>query len=104
SAEGGEEMDLHEKEEIYRKIDQKKKDRLQLTEDILLEILPEAFSVVKETAKRFSEHEELEVTATDHDRVLATKKDNVEIEDDKAFYLNSWIAAGNMVTWNMVHY
>src|SRR6185369_4357044 len=98
------EMDVHEKEDIYRKIDQLKKERLKQTEDILLEILPEAFAVVKETAKRFTENEELEVTATDHDRNLAAKKDNVEIEDDKAFFLNSWMAAGNMITWNMVHY
>ncbi len=97
-------MDLHEKEDIYRKIDQLKKERLKQTEDILLEILPEAFAVVKETAKRFTEHEELEVTATELDRNLAAKKDNVEIEDDKAYYLNSWVAAGNMVSWNMIHY
>ncbi|MCX6290224.1 MAG: preprotein translocase subunit SecA [Bacteroidetes bacterium] len=98
------EMDLHKKEDIYRKIDQLKKDRLKQTEDILLEILPEAFSVVKETAKRFSENEEIEVMATQHDRDLAAHKDNVEIEGDKAYYFNSWLAAGNMVTWNMVHY
>lgn len=98
------EMDVHLKEDIYRKIDLLKKERLKQTEDILLEILPEAFSVVKETAKRFTENEELEVTATEHDRTLATKKDNVEIEGDKAYYFNSWMAAGNMVTWNMVHY
>ena len=104
NAESNAELDLHEKEEIYRKIDQLKKERLQQTEDILLEILPEAFSVVKETAKRFSENEELEVTATENDRWLATKKDNVEIEGDKAYFLNLWMAAGNMVTWNMVHY
>ncbi len=101
---GEDENDVHQKEEIYRKIDQLKKDRLKQTEDILLEILPEAFSVVKETAKRFTENEELEVTATDLDRTLATKKDNVEIEGDKAYYFNSWMAAGNMVTWNMIHY
>ena len=98
------EMELHEKEELYRTIDKLKKDRLQQTEDILLEILPEAFSVVKETAKRFKENEEIEVTATQHDRDLAAIKDSVEIEGDKAFYFNSWMAAGNMVTWNMVHY
>ena len=97
-------MDVQEKEEIYRKIDQLKKERLTQTEDILLELLPEAFAVVKETAKRFTENEELEVTATELDRTFAAKKDNVEIEGDKAFYLNSWMAAGNMITWNMVHY
>jgi len=104
NAENDPDMNVHEKEEIYRKIDQLKKERLKQTEDVLLEILPEAFSVVKETAKRFTENEELEVTANDLDRLLATKKDNVEIDGDKAYYFNSWMAAGNMVTWNMVHY
>ncbi len=103
-AEENPDMDLHEKEDIYRRIDLLKKDRLKQTEEILLELLPEAFAVVKETAKRFTENEELEVTATDLDRLLATKRDNVEIEGDKAYHLNSWMAAGNMVTWNMIHY
>jgi len=103
-AEGDFDMPLHEKEELYRKVDQLKKDRNKQTEEILLELLPEAFAVVKETAKRFTEHEELVVTAFDHDRNIAAKKENVRIEDDKAIYSNTWMAAGNMVTWNMVHY
>src|SRR5690349_10705935 len=85
-AEGDPDMDLQEKEEIYRKIDALKKDRNKQTEEILLELLPEAFAVVKETARRFTENETLTVTATDLDRDLATKKDNVTIEGDKAVY------------------
>ena len=103
-AESDPEMDLQEKEEIYRNIDRLKKDRNKQTEEVLLELLPEAFAVVKETAKRYTENEELEVNATEHDKNLAAKKDNVRIDGDKAFYSRSWMAAGNMVTWNMVHY
>jgi preprotein translocase subunit SecA len=103
-AEADPDMDLQEKEDIYRKIDALKKDRNKKTEEILLELLPEAFAVVKETAKRFTENEELEVTATAHDKDLAAKKDNVRIAGDSAFYNRTWVAAGNAVTWNMIHY
>jgi len=103
-AENDPDMELHLKEELYRKIDQLKKDRNKLTEEVLKQILPEAFSVVKEAAKRFTENETLVATANDIDRLLATKKDNVTIEGDKAIYKNSWMAAGNLVTWNMIHY
>src|SRR5215218_139230 len=81
-----------------------KKDRNALIEEVLLEIHAEAFAVVKEAARRFKEHTELEVTPMQHDRDLAAKKANVIIRNDKAYYQNSWIAAGNMVTWDMVHY
>jgi preprotein translocase subunit SecA len=104
SAEADPEMDLQQKEEIYRQIDSLKKDRNKKTEEILLELLPEAFAVVKETAKRYTNNEELKVTATDHDRDLAAKKDNVRIDGNDAYYNNSWTAAGIMVTWNMIHY
>lgn len=103
-AENDPDLELHLKEDLYRKIDQLKKDRNKQTEEILIEILPEAFAVVKETAKRFTENETLIAKANDIDRLLATKKDNVTIDGDKAIYKNSWIAAGNMITWNMVHY
>lgn len=95
-AENDPDMELHLKEELYRKIDQLKKDRNKLTEEVLKQILPEAFSVVKEAAKRFTENETLVATANDIDRLLATKKDNVTIEGDKAIYKNSWMAAGNL--------
>ncbi|HNG64136.1 MAG TPA: preprotein translocase subunit SecA, partial [Ferruginibacter sp.] len=71
---------------------------------ILLEILPEAFAVVKETSRRFTENPTIEVTATELDKALAVKKDNLTIQGDKAIYKNTWTAAGGSITWNMVHY
>jgi preprotein translocase subunit SecA len=96
--------DLHRQEELYREIDQLKKQRNKETETILLELLPEAFAVVKETARRFSENTEIRSAATELDRQLATRKDYVRIEGDQSVYSNSWSAAGSVVTWNMVHY
>jgi preprotein translocase subunit SecA len=80
------------------------KDRDKELEKILLEILPEAFAVVRETARRFTENTTIEVTATPFDRDLAAKKTNVVINGDKAIHHNTWTAAGTEVTWNMVHY
>ncbi|HEY9115455.1 MAG TPA: preprotein translocase subunit SecA, partial [Bacteroidales bacterium] len=97
-------MDIHEKEAIYEKIDKLEKQAYDKTQDVLNEILPEAFSVMKETAKRFTENEVVEVTANDFDRDLASKMDNVNIKGDKAYYDNKWMAGGNMITWDMVHY
>jgi len=104
NAESDPDMDMHEKEAIYNKVDQLKKEKKTKTEEILLQLLPEAFAVVKETARRFTENTELEVTATDLDRLLATKRTHVVIQGDRALFKNSWIAAGNTITWNMVHY
>ena len=92
------------KDEIYQQIDKLKKDRDLKIEEILKSLLPEAFAVVKETARRFSTHAELVAQATDLDRNLSVKKEHVRIENDKSIYKNSWSAAGNMITWNMVHY
>jgi len=103
-AESDPDMDLQEKEELYRQVDNLKKERNKKTEEILNEILPEAFAVVRETARRFSTNESLSATATELDRNLATQKDNLRIEGDQVIYKNSWLAAGNMITWNMVHY
>ncbi|MFM8433294.1 MAG: preprotein translocase subunit SecA, partial [Bacteroidota bacterium] len=97
-------MDVHQLEELYRKVDELKKQRNNEIEVVLSEILPEAFAVVKQTAKRFTENQSITVTASEHDRNLAIRKDYVVISGDKATYNNSWIAAGNSVTWNMVHY
>jgi len=97
-------MPVSEKEEIYKRIDKLEKDSYEKTQKILNDILPEAFSVVKDTARRFAENEEVVVTATEHDRELAVKRDNVSIVGDKAVYKNSWMAGGNMITWDMVHY
>ena len=98
------EEDVHEKERIYENIDKLEKKRDEQTEEILNTILPEAFAIMKETARRFKENETLEVTPTDLDKELAVNKDYIEIEGDKAIYHNSWEAAGNMMTWDMVHY
>jgi preprotein translocase subunit SecA len=98
------EMDVNEKVELYTQLDKLEKDRNKELEDILLNILPEAFAVVKETARRFAGNKTIEVTATDFDRELAAHKSNVIIKGDKATHHNTWLAAGNEVTWDMVHY
>jgi preprotein translocase subunit SecA len=97
-------MDVSEKVELYTQIDKLEKDRNKELEDILLNILPEAFAVVKETARRFASNKAIEVTATQFDRELAARKNNVLIKGDKAIHHNTWLAAGNEVTWDMVHY
>lgn len=95
---------LHDKEELYNHIDELGKQRDSLLEEVLMDILPEAFAVVRETARRFREHTTLEATATDLDRELAADADHIEIAGDKVIYHNSWMAAGNRITWDMVHY
>ncbi|WP_353184353.1 preprotein translocase subunit SecA [Parapedobacter lycopersici] len=97
-------VDMTQKTAIYDKVDKLGKDRDKKLEEVLMEILPEAFAVVKETARRFSENAELEVTATDFDRHIAALKPNVQINGDRAIWKNKWTAAGTEVTWNMVHY
>ncbi len=97
-------MDMSEKIALYDQIDKLEKDENKLIEEVLLEILPEAYAVVKETARRFSTNEFLEVSATQMDRDLAANKSNVTIEGDKAKHNRTWIAAGNPTTWDMVHY
>lgn len=92
------------REAIYEEVDKLIKKRDEQLEVVLKEILPEAFAVVKETARRFKENTELVVTATELDRELAIERDYIRIEGDKAIYRNSWEAAGNTITWNMVHY
>ena len=98
--------DFNEKERLFKEVDELVKMRDKSLEDILLNILPEAFAVVKETSRRFSKNETLTVTATDHDRALAAKsgKTYVTIEGDQAIWKNRWLAAGGEIVWNMVHY
>ncbi len=96
--------DLLGKDAVYQEVDKLKKDRDKKIEEILEQILPEAFAVVKETARRFKENTELVSTATDMDRDLSVKKDYVTIDGDKSTFKNTWTAAGGQVTWNMVHY
>ena len=99
-----ENTELEEREELFAQIDKIEKEILDTYEKALDEVLPVAFSIVKETAKRFSENEEIVVTATEFDRHLAATKDFVRIEGDKAIYQNHWVAGGNDTLWNMVHY
>ena len=99
-----EEKNLFQKEEIFNHIDQLKELRDKKLEEILKLLLPEAFAVVKETARRFTDNKEIEVSATEHDRNLSIKRPNVVINGDKAIWKNSWLAAGGDVAWNMVHY
>ncbi|MCQ2305936.1 MAG: preprotein translocase subunit SecA [Bacteroidales bacterium] len=97
-------MDLEEKNDIYEQVDKLEKQVLEKIEEALNDVMPEAFAVMKETAKRFKENEVVEATATDLDRDLAAKYDHINVEGDRVFYKNSWMAGGNVVTWDMVHY
>ncbi len=97
-------MDIEEKESLYQTIENIEKECYNKTQVVLNEILPEAFCVMKETARRFKENEVIEVTATDFDRELATQRDNISIKGEKAYYGNSWMAGGNRVAWDMAHY
>ncbi len=97
-------LEVSEKVDLYTQVDKLEKDRNKELEVILMEILPEGFAVVKETARRLKENKTLEVTATQFDRDLAARKSNVVIKGDKAIHHNTWMAAGNEVTWDMVHY
>ena len=96
--------DISQRDAIYQQIDKLKKERDTLIEVILAEIQPEAFAVVKETAKRFTNNTEIVATVTDLDRELSVQKEHISIEGDNVIYKNTWLAAGGAVTWNMVHY
>ncbi|RYH72444.1 preprotein translocase subunit SecA [Flavobacteriaceae bacterium 144Ye] len=96
--------DIDEREDIYVEADKIEDDIYQVTEDVLNDILPEAFAVVKETAKRFVSNTEITVTASTFDRELSGSKEYITLEDDKAIWSNSWDAAGKAITWDMVHY
>jgi len=98
------EADIDRQEEIFAEVDTLKDEAYKASEVVLNEIMPEAFAVIKETAKRFVENEEIEVTATPFDRELSGIHEHVSLEDDKAYWQNSWDAAGKPVTWDMIHY
>jgi len=97
-------MDIDTKEALYKEIDELEKEITKKIEDVLNEILPEAYAILKDTSRRFSENEELIVTANDFDTKLAKTHKNIEIRGNQAAWKNKWIAAGNEVSWNMVHY
>ncbi len=96
--------DIDRREDIYSEIDKLEDDVYAVTQKTLDDILPEAYAVVKETARRFKENESLEVTASEYDRLLSGDKDYVQLEGDKAIWANSWDAVGKEVTWDMIHY
>ena len=95
---------ISEKEQLYAEIDKLKKQIDTKLEEVLDEILPEGFAVIKETARRFAENKSLEVTATELDTKLAESKGHITISGDKAIWQNTWDAAGTEIEWNMVHY
>ena len=99
-----EDLELEDREKVWNEVDKIEKDILAQHEKTLEEILPEVFSIMKDTARRFTENEFTEVTATEFDRQLAVKHDFVHIEGDKAIYQNHWMAGGNEITWDMIHY
>ena len=96
--------DVYGKEEIYNEIDKIEKNINTKLEEILDELVPRAFAIVKETARRFKENEELVVTARQYDKDLAATRESISIKGDKAIWKNRWIAGGNEITWDMVHY
>ncbi len=96
--------DFFQKDAVYQEIDKLDKERNQLLETVLLEILPEAFAVVKETARRFTNNETIESEVSELDKKLSETKDYVSIKGNKSYYKNSWVAGGNLIQWKMVHY
>ncbi|MBP9926364.1 MAG: preprotein translocase subunit SecA, partial [Cyclobacteriaceae bacterium] len=97
-------MDLNNKESVFKQIDKLNLDRNKELEKVLLEVLPRAFAIMRETARRFKENESLEVTTTEYDIRFSAKNQNIKISGDKAFWSRQWLAAGNLITWDMVHY
>ncbi|MDD4729493.1 MAG: preprotein translocase subunit SecA, partial [Dysgonamonadaceae bacterium] len=102
--EGIEDIELEEREMIWEEIDKIEKDISEKFEVILEEVLPEAFAIMKDTARRFTQNEKTVVTANQFDKDLAASHDFVYIEGDKAIYKNSWVAGGTEIVWNMIHY
>ncbi|MFL5753748.1 MAG: preprotein translocase subunit SecA [Bacteroidia bacterium] len=98
------EMDVDTKESLYKEIEDIEKEVTKKIEDVLNEILPEAFAILKDTARRFAENEEVKVTASGIDTKYAANHPNVELREGQAFWKNRWMAAGTEVVWNMVHY
>ncbi len=97
-------IEIDQVEELYDEIDKIEKEIDTKLEEILNEVLPQAFAIIKETAKRFVENEYLEATATDFDRDLAATRESIEIHGDKVRYHSHWLAGGNEIRWDMVHY
>lgn len=96
--------DIDSREDMYLEIDKLEAEAYELSENLLNELLPEAFAVVKETARRFKDNASIEVTATQKDIELSATKSYISIQGDKALWANSWDAAGKSITWDMIHY
>ncbi len=96
--------DIDKREDLYLSIDALEKEAYEISEKSLMEILPEAFAVVKETAKRFKENSQIQVTASPLDRELSATKSYITLDGDNATWSNSWNAAGKQITWDMIHY
>ena len=98
-------LDYDKREPLWKKIDELKEQYFSVYAKKLDEVLPEVFAIIKETARRFAQNDIIEVTASEFDRELAAQgKDFVSIEGDKALYKNEWVAGGNLMKWDMVHY
>ena len=97
-------VDIDLREEIYNAIDALEKESYEISEKVLMEILPEAFAVIKETARRFKENSTITVTTTEKDRVLSASKPYITISGDQTIWANQWNAAGKQITWDMIHY
>ena len=104
SVDANSDMDLEKKNDIYEQVDKLEKKVFDKIDEALDDIMPEAFAVLKEVARRFKDNEVVEATATDLDRDLAAKCENINIEGDRVFYDTSWMAGGNTIRWDMVHY
>jgi len=96
--------DIDQREDLYNAIDALEKEAYEISEKVLMEILPEAFAVVKETARRFKENSTITVTATPKDRELSATKSYITLDGDNAIWANQWNAAGKQITWDMIHY
>ena len=103
-AELDKDIPVEQKEDLASESDKLVKDEDEAIEKVLNEVLPEAFAIMKSTARRFKENPEVVVTATAFDGLLATNHDFVRVEGDKAIWQNHWLAGGNEITWDMVHY
>ena len=97
-------LDIHQKEDLFKEVDRLEEERNEQLEDVLLEVLPQGFAVVKDTARRFKEQGSLRVTATLEDKAFAQQYANVELDGEEAIWHNKWIAGGNEITWDMLHY
>ncbi|MCE2934757.1 MAG: preprotein translocase subunit SecA [Cyclobacteriaceae bacterium] len=98
------EMELSDKEELFGQIDKLEGERNKELEKVLIQVLPQAFAIVRDTARRFKENDYIEVTATEFDRLQAARHEHVKIDGDKARWYNEWVAAGNKIKWDMLHY